>query len=42
MNYKKILDITAAANPPEDPHVFSSLSNNTVSTCSVKKFLSLS
>lgn len=38
MNYKKIVDITAAVNPPKYPCVFSSLSNNTVSTCNMTKF----
>lgn len=38
MNYKKIIDITAAVNPPKYPCVFSSLSNNTVSTCNMAKF----
>lgn len=37
MNYRRILDITAAANPPQYPQTFSSLRNINVSTCDITK-----
>jgi len=37
MNYKRILDVTAAAKPPQDPHTFSSLRNVNVSICNITK-----
>lgn len=37
MNYTRILDVAAAANPPQDPHTFSSLRNINVSRCNITK-----